>query len=126
MKAEIAAIAVARDSGATLNRRTPSYGATARAGARKRRNHGPLGIAVPETDNLDVKKWKGQVIRLADLSSDARVALGDQTLTPSASAHETWMCRAPYCRQWTTNGAHRRGRCNWCDEPRPTHPIGAR
>lgn len=32
------------------------------------------------------------------------------------SVHETWACRS--CRNWTTDGAHLVGRCNWCGEGR--------
>ena len=29
-----------------------------------------------------------------------------------AAVHETWFCRMPHCRQWTSNDAHLRGVCN--------------
>ncbi len=32
------------------------------------------------------------------------------------SEHLTWFCWQ--CRNWTMDGAHLRGRCNWCDCPR--------
>lgn len=30
----------------------------------------------------------------------------------------TWMCRNPFCRQWTMNGSYKTGRCNFCQTPR--------
>lgn len=91
----------------TLTRRTPSYGEIARQARRAitRPAHGPLGIAVPETDHLDVVKWRGPVERRDPASYRTR------------SVHETWRC--PSCRSWTMNGAYLLGLCNWCFTPRP-------
>ena len=32
----------------------------------------------------------------------------------------TWRCVNRFCRNWTMNGAHEHGHCNFCQEPRPT------
>jgi hypothetical protein len=37
-----------------------------------------------------------------------------------AAAHETWFCRAPHCRNWTSNGAYLTGNCNHCGTPKPS------
>jgi hypothetical protein len=34
-----------------------------------------------------------------------------------ASTHDTWRC--PQCREWTSNGAYKTGRCNHCGTERP-------
>lgn len=31
----------------------------------------------------------------------------------------TWRCANEFCRNWTMDGAHEYGRCNFCFEPRP-------
>lgn len=86
---------------------TPSYGDTVRsAKARRPRAHGPLGIAVPDSDDLSVPKWKGPVKRRAPESYQL------------PSIHETWRCGNRFCRQWTAAGSHAVGRCSFCQTPR--------
>lgn len=89
--------------------RTPSYSTIAKAAKRKRRAHGPLGIAIPETDNLLAVKWTGPVERRPVASYRLR------------SVHLTWRCSS--CRSWTMNGAWKYARCNWCSAARPPLDI---
>jgi hypothetical protein len=98
--------------------RSPAYAETAKTLRTLRQmlarpDHGPLGICRP-----DKRTWTGPVVRLADLSAEERAALGDATLRPELPRNETWSCRG--CRNWTTAGAYRTGRCNWCQHPRGT------
>jgi hypothetical protein len=51
-----------------------------------------------------VRPWVGPVERR------------DPNVVRERSVHLTWMCQ--HCRQWTMNGAHRIGRCNFCNTSR--------
>lgn len=66
--------------------------------------------------------WEGDVVRLEALTDDERIEKGGRARTDRPpSIHETWRCVNRWCNQWTMNGAHLRGRCNFCQEPRPAH-----
>jgi hypothetical protein len=92
---------------------TPSYSDTAKRGPRpvKRRAHGPLGVAIPDTDRLDEPRWTGPVERT------------DPAQYQKPSVHLTWRC--PNCRHWTMNGSDQTGRCNLCQTPRPSSGVSA-
>lgn len=87
-----------------------------RAMQRVAKRHGPLGLSVPATD--DVEGWTGPVVRLEDLTDAERIAIGGRARGDDAyrSRHETWRCVG--CREWTMNDAAHWGRCNWCGVPR--------
>jgi hypothetical protein len=74
--------------------------------------HGPLGVCVPTL------RWKGDVIRLDDLTDAERIAIGGRARGAyPPSEVQSWLCRS--CWTWASNGAYRVGRCNWCHAPRP-------
>lgn len=52
-------------------------------------------------------RWTGPVVRR------------DPASIRDPRPHLTWRCVNPYCRAWTSDGAHLTGRCNLCDTPRP-------
>jgi hypothetical protein len=58
------------------------------------------GLCVPELP------WTGHVERR------------DPEAVRVQSVQLTWRCNGPHCRQWTMNGAHIVGRCNFCNTPR--------
>jgi hypothetical protein len=70
--------------------------------------------------------WDGPVVRLEALSDEDRIAKGGRARGDRPrSVHETWRCANRWCSQWTMHGAHRTGRCNFCQEPRPPHDPAA-
>lgn len=105
---------------------TPSYGAIARAVGRslrrkRRRGHGPLGVAIPGTDLGPRAGWKGGVVRISDLTDEERIAIGGRARSDPAyrSVIEPWICQNPCCRHWTrSTDSLTPDRCNWCGTPR--------
>lgn len=68
-----------------------------RARAGTPRNHGPLGIAVPETDALDVPLWTGPVERRKPETYQRQDSPG--------------IVRCPTCTHWRSDA---RGACGTC------------
>jgi hypothetical protein len=50
--------------------------------------------------------WTGPVVRR------------DPDVVRQPSVQLTWRCSNRHCRQFTMNGAHATGRCNFCQTPR--------
>lgn len=51
--------------------------------------------------------WTGPVVRR------------DPDAVRTTSVQHTWRCAGAFCGQWTMDGAHLTGRCNFCGTPRP-------
>lgn len=76
-------------------------------GIRRRRNRGHdtlQAMMIARALKKATPRWTGPVIRAPR-----------EQLPP---LHLTWRCLNPHCREWTHDGAHARGRCNYCQTAR--------
>lgn len=80
--------------------KTPTYRETAKRMRAVARTHGPLGVAVPATDDR-AQGWTGPVVRLDELTDDERIAIGGRARTdPEYSPASVGIRRCPACDHW--------------------------
>lgn len=80
--------------------KTPAYRETAKRMRAARRAHGPLGVAVPATDEK-AEGWTGPVVRLEELTDEERIAIGGRARMDSAYRPTSiGILHCPVCGHW--------------------------
>lgn len=92
--------------------KTPTYRETAKRMRAARRAHGPLGVAVPATDER-AEGWTGPVVRLEELTDDERIAIGGRARTdPEYHPASVGILHCPTCGHWRDESPA--ARCSTC------------